>query len=106
MLNKKNIILYYKQHKMNENPYVYSGNVGQTSKAQYWQKAYDPVGYTDQKLYKDRQVYEQQRARDCVAAMNEMKVKGGKKRRNNKSKRIIKAKSHKNRKSCARRRRM
>jgi hypothetical protein len=87
-----------------ENPYVYSGNVGQISKAQYWQKAYDPVGYTDQKLYKDRQAYEQKRQIDYANAMAEMK--GGKKRRNNKSKRIIKAKSHKNRKSCARRHRM
>ena len=37
---------------MVENPYVYSGphgqTVGQTSKAQYWQNKYAPMGYTDQ----------------------------------------------------------
>jgi hypothetical protein len=106
MLNKKNIILYYKQRKM-ENPYVHSGDVGQTSKAQYWQKAYDPVGYTDQKLYKDRQAYEQYRQNAYANAMAEMK--GGKQRRNKKSKRIVRrvnAKSHKNRKSRAKRHRM
>jgi hypothetical protein len=83
-----------------ENPYVHSGDVGQTSKAQYWQNAYDPVGYTDQKLYEARRAYERNRQIAYTNAMAEMK--GGKKRRNNKSKRIIKAKSHKNRKSCAR----
>lgn len=91
-----------------ENPYVHSGDVGQTSKAQYWQNAYNPVGYTDQKLYKDRQAYNQERERACAAAMKEMK-KGGKKRRNKKSKRIVRrvnAKSHKNRKSHAKRHRM
>jgi hypothetical protein len=92
---------------MLENPYVYSGppgqTVGQTSKAQYWQNAHAPVGYTAQKLYNDRQAYEQNRQKAYANAMAEMK--GGKKRRNKKSKRI-KAKSHKNRKSCARRRRM
>ena len=93
---------------MVENPYVYSGphgqTVGQTSKAQYWQNAHAPMGYTDQKLYNDRQAYEEERRIAYANAMAEMK--GGKKRRNKKSKRIIKAKSHKNRKSCARRRRM
>jgi hypothetical protein len=91
-----------------ENPYVHSGphgqTVGQTSKAQFWQNKYAPMGYTDQKLYNDRQNYEQNRQKAYANAMAEMK--GGKKRRNKKSKRIIKAKSHKNRKSCARRRRM
>jgi hypothetical protein len=107
MLNKKNIILYYKQHKMNENPYVYSGNVGQKSEAQAWQSENKPVGYTEQQIYDARQEHEQQRARDCAAAMNEMK--GGKQRRNKKSKRIVRrvnAKSHKNRKSRAKRHRM
>jgi len=91
-----------------ENPYVHSGDVGQTSKAQYWQNAYDPVGYTEQQMYNARLAHERQRARDCAAAMNEMK-KGGKKRRNKKSKRIVRrvnTKSHKNRKSRAKRHRM
>lgn len=91
-----------------ENPYIYSGPpgqiVGQPSKAQYWYNTYNPVGYTDQHLYNARQTYEKERQDAYAKAMAEMK--GGKKRRNKKSKRIIKAKSHKNRKSCARRRRM
>ena len=67
-------IIYYllkpKQHKMNENPYVHSGNVGQKSEAQAWQSENKPVGYTEQQIYDARLVYERQRARDCAAAMN------------------------------------
>jgi hypothetical protein len=87
-----------------ENPYVYSGNVGQISKAKYWQGKLNPTGTTDQQLYKARKEYEQ--GRQIAYANANAEMKGGKKRRNNKSKRIIKAKSHKNRKSCARRHRM
>ena len=92
---------------MNENPYVYSGNVGQKSQAQAWQSENNPVGYTEQQMYNARLAYERQRERAYAAAMNEMK--GGKKRRNKKSKRIVRlvnAKSHKNRKSRAKRHRM
>jgi hypothetical protein len=60
-----------------ENPYVHSGDVGQTSKAQYWQNAYDPAGYTDKKLYEDRRAYELNRQIAYTNAMEEMK--GGKK---------------------------
>jgi hypothetical protein len=94
---------------MNENPYVYSGNVGQKSEAQAWQSENKPVGYTEQQMYNDRLAYDRERERACAAAMKEMKVKGGKKRRNKKSKRIVRrvnAKSHKNRKSRAKRHRM
>jgi hypothetical protein len=95
-----------------ENPFVYSNNphamfastnsspdgmVNQEAQAQEWQQTNQPVGQTDEEIYA--------KWHDLNAASSQ----GGKKRRRNKkSKRIlrsVKAKSQKNRKSRARCRR-
>jgi hypothetical protein len=101
-----------------ENPYVYSyhpnamfpastnysyGLEQQQAQAQEWQKQNNPVGYTDQQMFEAYQNHREDRksvyqnAMDEYAAMG-YKPRGGKKRHNKKSKKIVRNRKAKSKK--------
>jgi len=104
-----------------ENPYVYSSNPNaifptttnysygleqQQAQAQLWQKQNNPVGYTDQQMFKAQQDHYAGRMGAYADAMAEYKAlgykpRGGKKRHNKKSKKILRNKNKKSKKNIS-----